>query len=397
MNFLSIHFSEAVAGIVGRADILAAIFFLLALLAFTKHTKMRDKRSLPSNNYLSEQTPTFNALINEYEYDRNGNFANKKPVKDHAIAGGDGLCLVLLEPYFLMTVIFASCAMFSKEQGVTVLGVCFLMDLLPNNNHNKGQKRRRLQQQQQQKSQKKSTLICLVIATLSLLALRGRLMGFSPPKFAKADNPASASDSMLCRGLTLAFLPAFNFWLMLCPTQLSFDWSMDAIPLITTWWDVRNLGSVAFYVGLAITMIKASHKKSILVAFAVMLMSFLPATNLLFYVGFVVAERVLYIPSVGLCLLLGTVISKGYYQQRPAATAFFTTKMAFILFTTILLACYGLKTWNRNYDWKNEEQLYRSGISVNPAKGKQTADTAGQSKISFFHLKKGSTYSSVRV
>ena len=144
-------------------------------------------------------------------------------------------------------------------------------------------------------------------------------------------------------------------------------------------------------------MIKASHKKSILVAFAVMLMSFLPATNLLFYVGFVVAERVLYIPSVGLCLLLGTVISKGYYQQRPAATAFFTTKMAFILFTTILLACYGLKTWNRNYDWKNEEQLYRSGISVNPAKGKQTADTTGQSKISFFHLKKGSTYSSVQV
>ena len=140
MNFLFIHFSEAVAGIVGRADILAAIFFLLALLAFTKHTKMRDKRSLPSNNYLSEQTPTFNALINECEYDRNGNFANKKPVKDHAIAGGDGLRLVLLEPYFLMTVIFASCAMFSKEQGVTVLGVCFLMDLLPNNNHNKGQK-----------------------------------------------------------------------------------------------------------------------------------------------------------------------------------------------------------------------------------------------------------------
>ena len=357
MNFLFIHISEAVAGIVGRADILAAIFFLLALLAFTKHTKMRDKRFIPSDNYLSK-TATFTP-INDYEYDRNGNFANKKPVKDHT-AGG--LRLVLLEPYFLMTVIFASCAMFSKEQGVTVLAVCFLMDLLQNNSNKKGQKRLPF-------LQKRPTLICLVIATVSLLAMRGRLMGFSPPKFAKADNPASASDSVLCRALTLAFLPAFNFWLMLCPTQLSFDWSMDAIPLITTWWDVRNLGSAAFYVGLAITMIKASHKKSILVAFAVMLMSFLPATNLLFYVGFVVAERVLYIPSVGLCLLLGTVISKGY-QQRPAAF----TKMAFILVTTILLACYGLKTWNRNYDWNNEEQLYRSGISVNPAKGKQTAD-----------------------
>ena len=32
---------------------------------------------------------------------------------------------------------------------------------------------------------------------------------------------------------------------------------------------------------------------------------FLPASNLFFYVGFVVAERVLYIPSAGFCLLCG--------------------------------------------------------------------------------------------
>lgn len=31
---------------------------------------------------------------------------------------------------------------------------------------------------------------------------------------------------------------------------------------------------------------------------------FLPATNLLFPVGFVVAERVLYLPSMGFCLLV---------------------------------------------------------------------------------------------
>ena len=119
MNFLFIHISEAVAGIVGRADILAAIFFLLALLAFTKHTKMRDKRLLqPSNNY-SMKTSTTYAPINDYEYDRNGNFANKEPVKNYRNAG---LCLVL-EPYLMLTVIFAACAMFSKEQGVTVLGM----------------------------------------------------------------------------------------------------------------------------------------------------------------------------------------------------------------------------------------------------------------------------------
>jgi hypothetical protein len=35
-----------------------------------------------------------------------------------------------------------------------------------------------------------------------------------------------------------------------------------------------------------------------------MIIPFIPATNLLFYVGFVIAERVLYLPSIGYCLLV---------------------------------------------------------------------------------------------
>ena len=42
--FFFVLLTEAVAGIVGRADILAAIFFLLALLAFNKHMQIRDKK-----------------------------------------------------------------------------------------------------------------------------------------------------------------------------------------------------------------------------------------------------------------------------------------------------------------------------------------------------------------
>lgn len=37
---------------------------------------------------------------------------------------------------------------------------------------------------------------------------------------------------------------------------------------------------------------------------------FIPATNLLFPVGFVVAERVLYLPSMGFCLLVAMGIKK---------------------------------------------------------------------------------------
>jgi hypothetical protein len=37
---------------------------------------------------------------------------------------------------------------------------------------------------------------------------------------------------------------------------------------------------------------------------AAMVIPFLPATNIFFHVGFVIAERVLYLPSVGFCLLV---------------------------------------------------------------------------------------------
>ena len=42
----------------------------------------------------------------------------------------------------------------------------------------------------------------------------------------------------------------------------------------------------------------------VLLALALLVIPFLPATNLFFSVGFVVAERIIYIPSAGFCLLV---------------------------------------------------------------------------------------------
>ena len=43
---------------------------------------------------------------------------------------------------------------------------------------------------------------------------------------------------------------------------------------------------------------------------SLLVLPFLPSSNLLFRVGFVVAERVLYLPSAGYCLLFGM----GYWR-----------------------------------------------------------------------------------
>lgn len=46
------------------------------------------------------------------------------------------------------------------------------------------------------------------------------------------------------------------------------------------------------------------HRTALIGSLALLSLPFLPASNLFFPVGFVVAERVLYLPSMGSCLLV---------------------------------------------------------------------------------------------
>ncbi|XP_041967382.1 protein O-mannosyl-transferase TMTC2 [Alosa sapidissima] len=279
-----------------------------------------------------------------------------------------------------------------------------------------------------------------------LLAFRLYWMGNKPPNFSNSDNPAADSPSLLTRALTFLYLPAVNAWLLLCPDTLSFDWSMDALPLVRSLADWRNVHSAAFYatllvlswVGLGLPFRpsaaspargkesngKAHHpavtngklaattngngyhgsdqdhgssesehspsmengtKKPAAQAAAVtaaaprtslpttenvlvfslglMAVPFLPATNLFFYVGFVVAERVLYIPSMGFCLLVAVGMRALYIRLRRRSS-----KSLVLYGGAALVVLFGIKTVLRNQDWQNEEMLYRSGITVNPAK-----------------------------
>lgn len=265
-----------------------------------------------------------------------------------------------------------------------------------------------------------------------LLACRFYWMGNKPPNFSNSDNPAADSPSLLTRTLTFFYLPAANFWLLLCPDMLSFDWSMDALPLIRTFADRRNILTVAFYLVLFLlawvslwmqqtvkskdvngkahhytngkngnsnghsyqwnnhehgidshtdTHINSTqngtkkHHESrtplpttenvVVFALGLLVIPFLPATNVFFYVGFVIAERVLYIPSMGFCLLVTVGMRSLYVRLRRRSS-----RAVLMYWSATLVLLFSVKTVLRNQDWQNEEMLYKSGIYVNPAKGK---------------------------
>ena len=106
----------------------------------------------------------------------------------------------------------------------------------------------------------------------------------------------------------------------------------------------------------------------VVMSVAMMVIPFIPASNLVAYVGFVVAERVLYIPSLGFCLLVG----HGFVKLMERFEESNSRKMLLTISFILVLIALGGRTVIRNVDWASEESLYRSGISVNPAKGKNT-------------------------
>lgn len=206
----------------------------------------------------------------------------------------------------------------------------------------------------------------LVTSTAVMVAGRLCVMSGAVPSFAASDNPTAKHPDPIVRALTFLHLPVVSAQLLVWPQVLSYDWSMDAVPRIESVVDPRNVATVLFYVALAAVTRASVLRKWTAVALAaiVSVASYIPASNALFYVGFVVAERVLYIPSVGYCLLVGcsaAALAKSTSGRRST--------VVYALYATTV-ATYSLRTVLRNRDWHDEESLYRSGIQVNPPKCK---------------------------
>ncbi|XP_071831063.1 protein O-mannosyl-transferase TMTC1-like isoform X2 [Apostichopus japonicus] len=253
--------TEAVSGIVGRADVLACLFVLLSFSSYT--------RNVPG------------LFCSQFTY---------LPV--------------------ILSIIFAICALLCKEQGVTVLAINAAYDVL-NTTYEILTKRDFQLDKLISHPHFKSMLWRVAMVTIAaavILFLRISIMGGSLPAFLEEDNPASFSKSCLTRFLTYSFLISFNCWLLLCPKTLSYDWQVGSIPLVESVWDWRNLSSAAVFICLSLLVLRVIIRKGhggkpVVLGLMFLIIPFVPASNVFLTVGFVVAERILYIPRSGLISL----------------------------------------------------------------------------------------------
>ncbi|XP_064510706.1 protein O-mannosyl-transferase TMTC1 isoform X1 [Pseudopipra pipra] len=396
--FFAVHpiHTEAVTGIVGRADVLACLLFLLAFLSYNRSVDQL---------YVGEHFPP------------------------------------TASPFFLLLSLFlGTCAMLVKETGVTVFGVCLVYDFFSLSYNglklrNGGIHQRPARQpvaspsaplqvplasrengkhrfahrgtwsschpasSEEQRSGglsvpsramwairsyltannnqnflytarpflKRAALVISYV--ILLLYFRLWIMGGSMPMFSEQDNPASFSPYFLTRFLTYSYLLAFNAWLLLAPITLCYDWQVGSIPLVESIWDARNLATVFLVLVLAllslhcIAAFKKLEHKEVLVGLLFLVFPFIPASNLFFRVGFVVAERVLYMPSMGYCILF-------VHGLKKLSTWLNKWRITVLTLFALLLLLFSWKTVKQNEIWLSRESLFSSGVKTLPHNAK---------------------------
>ncbi|XP_033930669.1 protein O-mannosyl-transferase TMTC1 isoform X2 [Pseudochaenichthys georgianus] len=212
---------------------------------------------------------------------------------------------------------------------------------------------------------------CLISGfVLIIMSVRLWLMGGSMPLFSEQDNPASFSPHLLTRMLTYSYLLSFNAWLLLAPVVLCYDWQVGSIPLVESLVDIRNVSTVLLAVVMValclscLFSLQGQGSREMLVGMLFLMFPFIPASNLFFRVGFVVAERVLYMPSMGYCIL----VAHGLGRLCSLVGRLGTTVLSVSLLLLLLL--FSWKTVQQNNVWRSREALFRSGIQTLPHNAK---------------------------
>ncbi|KAM8858350.1 protein O-mannosyl-transferase TMTC4 isoform 1-T1 [Synchiropus picturatus] len=321
--------TESVAGIVGRADLLCALFFQLSFLTYCKaFHRGRDK---------------------------DGSFSVQWVVVS--------LCL-------------CAAAMLCKEQGITVLGVNAAFDVLVICNVNVYELSQRLLLRKkplhvgelwQMGLLTRLALMCF--GGVLMLYARWRIMGTGPPEFTEVDNPASFLDNVFLRIVNYNYYYSLNAWLLLCPWWLCFDWSMGCVPLIRSATDWRMVWLLLLWcvlIGLisqALCSLDSQRRRTLTLSLVLLVVPFLPACNIFFRVGFVIAERVLYLSSAGYCLLLAYCLGHCCHRWRRYKSLLCASALA-------LLCMYVARCALRSHQWRTEQSLFTSALTVCPLNAK---------------------------
>ncbi len=149
------------------------------------------------------------------------------------------------------------------------------------------------------------------------------------------------------------------------PHPLSSDYSFNSIQFRNfKSWD--TLVSLVLHIGLVYAGIKLIIKRHALgFAIAVYFAFLLMIGNILMDIGATMGERLLFHSTIGFVIALAWLIVKGF-DKIPDSIHLNVKRFGFLSLLAVMTFLYGCKTWERNWDWKNDVTLFLKDVETMP-------------------------------
>ena len=238
--------------------------------------------------------------------------------------------------------VFTAAGVFSKESAVVLPAIIVLYEIACG------------------KQWRRALPACLAtLAPISIMLWqRASVLASSlPAEFPFYDNPITGAGFWIGRLTAIKVLArylALAFW----PMKLSADYSYSQITLVH--------GSLEDWVcwlavaaALALTVLLWNRNRLAFFFAVFAFLNLLPASNLLFPIGTILAERLLYLPLVGLVAAVVIAIDAGAERFRFSGAAF-------AICVAVIAAGFALRTWVRNLDWTDDKTMAEAGIQTSP-------------------------------
>jgi protein O-mannosyl-transferase len=224
---------------------------------------------------------------------------------------------------------------------------------------------------------RKNGTISIVMAACSVFFLICRffaLRGYPEP------SPLSLMDNYLvdCPNKASQIVSAINtlglyLKTFFIPHPLSCDYSFSSLKPVTTDDPYTLLSFIASFLILTALFVyaimKLKEKESWAFGVLWFFISISIVSNVFILIGTSFGERLMFTPSLGLCIAFVMVLAKFFYKGQDVGNGFFKQlKSSPILFAIILVVSvlYSYKTYSRNENWKTDFKLFSRDIEYYP-------------------------------
>lgn len=200
-------------------------------------------------------------------------------------------------------------------------------------------------------------LVPAVIVTLLYFFIRQTFLSSGPVAYYHQPPGGSGWYTFLTMPKIICIYILKLFW----PMRLSIDYAPEVVTTpVSLFFLLPAACIVMIIVYAAIRFMKATRSAPAL-GISIFFLGILPVSNII-SIGIFMADRFLYIPSLGFSLICGWIAESVLRQ-----TSCKIRKPFFMYLWLLFFLCFMILTIRRNYDWRNEQRLWLKTARTTPA------------------------------